>query len=176
MYLFRAVCLTTGIRAVNRWELIYYPLLILFLVMFAVYDIQHKRVPDLALACFLPFVLLSLPVNLMAGGESDTPPWLLPVLGILVGGGTLLFAAIATSGGIGGGDIKLTTMLGFVYGPYDILLALFFAAPLAILFGQLEQRRTGGRVFSLPFVPFLAIGCCAVTILKFITIEGEKLI
>ncbi len=165
-----------GIRAVNRWELIYYLLLILFLVTFAVYDMQHKRVPDLALAYFLPFALLSLPVNLMAEGESSLPPWLMPALGILFGGGTLLFEAIVTNGRIGGGDIKLTAMLGIVYGPYNILLALFFAALLAILFDPLEKRRTGNRVFSSPFVPFLAIGCCVVTILKFITIEGEKLI
>lgn len=156
-----------GIPAVNKWELLYHSLLIPFLVFFAIYDIQHKRVPDLALACFLPFVLLSLPINFAAGSEFGIPVWLMPVIGVLAGGGTLLFAAVATHGGIGGGDIKLAAMLGFVYGPYGILLALFFAAPLAMLFGIYARHRTKSRFFSLPFVPFLIIGCCVAIILKF---------
>gem|GEM_PF-29648 len=147
-------------------ELIYYSLLILFLVAFAVYDIKHKRVPDLALACFLPFILLSLPMNFAAGSESGIPIWLLSVIGALAGGGTLLFAALATDGGIGGGDIKLAAMLGVVYGPYSILLTLFYATLLTMLFGLYQQHHTGNRFCSLPFVPFLAIGCFTVTILK----------
>ncbi|SHO54180.1 leader peptidase (prepilin peptidase) / N-methyltransferase [Anaerocolumna xylanovorans DSM 12503] len=144
----------------------YYSLLILFLTTFAVYDVQHKRVPDLALVCFLPFVLLSLFIN--DGADSGYPlfTWMLPALGAIFGGGILLSAAMITNGGIGGGDIKLAAMLGFVYGPYGILLALFFSVPLAFLFGLYERKYTGNRFFSLPFVPFLAIGCYAVTILK----------
>ena len=155
-----------GIPAVSSRGMFYYSLLLLFLTVFAVYDVQHKRVPDLALVCFLPFVLLSLFINYGADSGYSFFTWMFPVLGAVFGGGTLLSAAMITNGGIGGGDIKLAAMLGFVYGPYGILFALFFSVPLALLFGLYEQRHTGNRFFSLPFVPFLAIGCCAVTILK----------
>lgn len=155
-----------GTPAVNNWELIYYALLLLVLSAFAVYDAKHKRVPDLALACFLPFALLSLPLHATAGVFPALPFWLSPMLGVLAGGGILLIAAMVTGGGIGGGDIKLTAILGFVYGPYGILFALLFATPLAMGFGLWEQRRTGNHRFSLPFVPFLAMGCCAAVIIK----------
>lgn len=155
-----------GIPVVSNMQLIYYTLFFLFLILFAIYDIQHRRVPDLALACFLPFILLAIPIRLIAGNELELMDWFYPILGFLVGGGTLLMAAISTNGGIGGGDIKLTAMLGFVYGPYGILFALFFATPFAMLFGLFEQRRTGNRFIYLPFVPFLVIGCCAATVLK----------
>lgn len=154
------------IPAVSNGQQAYYILLLLILTAFALYDIEHKRVPDLALACFLPFVLLSLPVNGLSAGIELLPFWLMPLFGFLSGGGVLLAAAMATNGGIGGGDIKLAALAGFVYGPYGILFALFFAAPLALLFGLWERRRPGNRCFSLPFVPFLAMGCCAAAILK----------
>lgn len=167
MYPFKTACLMIGIPVVSKWELLYHTLLIPFFVFFAIYDIQHKRVPNQALACFLPFILLSLPINFVLGSDFGIPVWLMPVIGVLAGGGTLLLAAMATNGGIGGGDIKLAAMLGFMYGPYGILLALFFAAPLAMLFGLYARHRTGSRFISLPFVPFLVIGCCVVNILKF---------
>lgn len=165
MFPFRGACSTIGTPAVSKTELVYHVLFLLILSAFAVYDVKHKRVPNVALACFLPFVLLSLPIG-MANSFQLFPFWLLPVMGALAGGGTLLAAAMATGGGVGGGDIKLAAMLGFVYGPYGILFALLFAAPLTLLFGIWEQRRTGNRRFSLPFVPFLAMGCCAAAILK----------
>lgn len=154
-----------GTPAVSNAELIYHTLLLLILSAFAFYDVEHKRVPDLALACFLPFVLLSLPLSAAADSSPAFLFWLWPGAGTLVGGGTLFFAAMMTDGGVGGGDIKLAAMLGVVYGPYGILFALLFATPLALLFGLWERRRTGNRRFSLPFVPFLVMGCCVVTIL-----------
>lgn len=166
-YPFRAACLTIGIPAVSSCQLIYGVLLLLFLIAFSIYDIQYKRVPNAALVYFLPIVLLSLPVNLISSSSFLLNIGLESLLGTFLGGGTLLFAAMTTNGGIGGGDIKLTAMMGFVYGPYGILFALFCAVPLAMIFGFYERQRTGYRFFSLPFVPFLTIGCCMVTILKF---------
>lgn len=155
-----------GTPVVNKIELAYHVLLLLLLLAFALYDTKHRRVPDVALACFLPFVLLSLPINAAAGGLFALPFWFTPAMGLLAGGGTLLAAAMASNGGVGGGDIKLASLLGIVYGPFEILCVLLFAAPLALMFGLWERQRTGNHRFSLPFVPFLAMGCCIITIIK----------
>lgn len=151
-----------GIPAVNSFEMIYYLFLLLCLTAFAIYDIKHKRVPDLALACFLPYILLSM----FFDGTASQLPGLMPAMGMLIGGGTLLFSAMITNGGIGGGDIKLCALLGFVYGPYGIILILFLATIMVMMFG-LSFRNQAGHLLHLPFVPFLAVSCCAVTILKF---------
>ena len=67
----------------------------------------------------------------------------------------LLFAAIISKDGtgIGGGDIKLTAVLGYVYGPYRLAGILLTASLLASLAAFLSRKQK-----SIPFVPFLAAG------------------
>lgn len=82
----------------------------------------------------------------------------------------LLMAAMISQGGtgIGGGDIKLAAVMGFIYDPSRIslilLLASFFAAIAAVVI------RMGGKKepISLPFVPFLAFGSAVVTAIQII--------
>lgn len=67
----------------------------------------------------------------------------------------LLFAALVSKegAGIGGGDIKLTAVLGYVYGPYRLAGILLTASLLASLAAFLSREQK-----SIPFVPFLAAG------------------
>lgn len=77
-------------------------------------------------------------------------------------GGAMLFAilllvAIASKGGMGGGDIKLVLAIGLGLGWQQGLLAL----ALAILIGgvlAIFLLARGNRGKALPFAPFLAIG------------------
>lgn len=85
-----------------------------------------------------------------------------------MGGTILLAAALATKGGIGGGDIKLTFLLGLVYGPYDILIILFIATVSALFFGVMKRFRYGEKAIRLAFVPFIFFACVVTTVLKFI--------
>lgn len=166
----------TGIQTVNSGIgiILYYLTLMVFLIALSIYDVKHKRVPNVVLACFLPFALLA-PIMVGINEGLSIPRisfWLslfLPsILGAMIGGGTLLFCAVITNGGIGGGDIKLAALLGLVYGPYGILMILMLATPLAMLFGLIKKKATGKRCLNLAFVPFMTIGCCAVTVMKLI--------
>mgnify|MGYP002800030847 FL=1 len=67
----------------------------------------------------------------------------------------LLFAAIISKDGtgIGGGDIKLPAVQGYVYGPYRLAGILLTASLLASLAAFLFRKQK-----SIPFVPFLAAG------------------
>ena len=67
----------------------------------------------------------------------------------------LLFAALISKEGtgIGGGDIKLAAILGYLYGPYRLAGILLTASLLASLAAFLFRKQK-----SIPFVPFLAAG------------------
>lgn len=141
----------------------YYIAICLALMAFSIYDIKTKRVPNWALASFIPIVLCVLAV-------SDAPSFLIAFLRSLLGGlcgfGILLAAGLASKGGagIGGGDIKLAGLVGFAFGPYGVTIILLLAALLSApvcLFFRLHQK--SGPALHIPFVPFITAGCLFVT-------------
>lgn len=168
--------MTTGTRTVNSTIVFsYYLLVFLIIAWFAVYDIIYKRVPNAALILFSTVALASPVINALgpnsgADGQSFIPPILSALSGAVAGFVILLAAAIASKGGngVGGGDIKLAAAMGFIYGPYGIIFILLIATLLAMPAGLMRKRQTKEQTLRLPFVPFMAAGCLAVTILKFI--------
>ncbi len=78
----------------------------------------------------------------------------------------LLATALASKNGtgIGGGDIKLAALLGWVYGAIRIIPVLLLSAGLASIVSLIIRRKARDSPLSLPFVPFLAVGCLTVTI------------
>jgi prepilin signal peptidase PulO-like enzyme (type II secretory pathway) len=160
----------TGIPIVNNglWVEIYYLLMIIIVAGFAGYDSKYKRVPNRALAYFIPYMCLSLPINRLSPEIQPVGEIIVnAILGTAFGGTILLAAAVATNGGIGGGDIKLMFLLGFVYGPFGILLILLIAASSALLFGLLKKLFSREKTIRLAFVPFILLGCAVTTLLKF---------
>lgn len=144
----------------SPWYAVYLALVLAILAGFAAYDIKNRRVPDWALACFMPVAVLSLAFYGVAPGYEIL---LYGLLGLLAGGLPLLAAAMVTDGGIGGGDIKLAALLGVAYGPYGVMTALIVATLGALLIGGLRHGGPTGRALHLPFVPFLFLGCAAIT-------------
>jgi leader peptidase (prepilin peptidase)/N-methyltransferase len=76
-----------------------------------------------------------------------------------VGSGILLLIAMASKGGMGGGDIKLFSLIGLIVGIKLVLLTLFISSLLGTLYGillffagRLEKRH------AVPFGPFIAAG------------------
>lgn len=143
-----------------------YFLLAAAIAAFAVYDMKYKRVPNRGLVCFIP-AIVGLAALRYGHRLVDTPLQIICIClaGALLGGGLLFLAAAITHGGIGGGDIKLAFLMGFFLGPFAITGVLFIATILALVYGLL-RRRYGVRLFSIPYVPFLAIGCFLLAIFK----------
>lgn len=80
----------------------------------------------------------------------------------------LLFPAIVLLlialkwGGTGGGDIKLTSSLGFAFGLYGLVFILFLAViPACIYAGATRQK-------SVPLAVFLAVGFLAYACIQFL--------
>ena len=159
----------TGTQTVSDLTALSYESLVFCCILgFAAYDIYKKRVPDRALVFFCPVALASLPVHMQAAG-TGTSFW--AVLGLSLAGCAsgfliLLAAAMLSKGGtgLGGGDIKLAAVTGFIYGPYRMLETLMLAALLAAAAALMIGCRRRDKALSIPFVPFIAAGSLATLI------------
>ncbi|NEU29779.1 prepilin peptidase [bacterium LRH843] len=135
----------------------------LFAIIF-VSDLRYMLIPDKVLLFFLPLFLILrfiFPLN----------PWWDMFVGAVVGFCLLLFVAIVSRGGMGGGDIKLFGVLGIVLGWKGILLTFFLSSLFGALvggIGLLTGKVERGK--PIPFGPFIVMG--AITAYFF----GESLV
>lgn len=124
--------------------------LLFLLIIIAFIDFRHKIIPNKIL---LVGTTVGIAVNL-AVGKSSFPEM---ILGLVSAGTVLLLVALASKGGIGGGDVKLSAMLGIYLGWQHALQTVFLAAILAALAGLgLILAGKANRNTAIPFGPFLA--------------------
>ena len=158
----------TGIPTVNDRILFLYELLAFVCIAgFAAYDLKKKRVSDRVLLLFLPFALAAPMIRTGAFGTALLPLlFLYSFMGAAAGFVILLTAAMLSreGAGIGGGDIKLAAVMGFIYGPARMLTVLLIASGLAACVSLAVKCRKKNEMLSLPFVPFLMAGSLAVTV------------
>jgi leader peptidase (prepilin peptidase) / N-methyltransferase len=126
--------------------------LVSLFIIITVSDIKYMLIPDKILLFFAGiFVLERTFISLS--------PWWDSLLGAAIGFTLLLFISIVSKGGMGGGDIKLYALLGFVLGTKLVLMSLFIATLLGALIGMigiglgLVERKK-----PIPFGPFIAVG------------------
>ena len=151
------------------------------LLVITLIDVDHWIIPD---AITLPGIAVGLlssflmpPRGSMIAGflhhrlGLDRLPGFLASVGfwdslaaLLLGGGLFYLVAVVSRGGMGGGDIKLTAMMGAFLGMRDLGVAVFIGliAGSAVGIGlMIAGRKT--RKDAIPFGPFLALGgICAV--------------
>jgi leader peptidase (prepilin peptidase)/N-methyltransferase len=124
------------------------------LLVVTLIDLDHQIIPD---RLTIPGTVLALAIRALAG-ESLVQG----LLGLLVGGGTLLLTAwlyLKLTGveGMGMGDVKLMAMVGALLGPAGALEVIFLGAGAGALLGAtLMLARRANRRTALPFGTFLA--------------------
>lgn len=135
---------------------IFYSLIVSILVIISFIDYYQQIIPDSLLVIaiilsisykFTVFILCKTPFNLLNS-----------MLGLLIGGGLFLIIALASKGGMGGGDIKLISVLGFILGLKNILLNILLSFIIGAgfsIFLLLSKRK--GKKDSIPFGPFINI-------------------
>jgi prepilin signal peptidase PulO-like enzyme (type II secretory pathway) len=120
------------------------------LALAAIVDIQRKLIPDWLT---LPGIAWVLVVSAFLGWARVVDS----LLGLVLCGGALLILAIISRGAIGGGDVKLTAMigasLGWQWGFGVLAFAQLSAAFLALCLFIAGRK---GRKDTLSFGPFLA--------------------
>lgn len=127
-------------------------LLISLLHILVVSDLIYMLIPNRIL---LVFGILIFPIWLI----NSSVPWWDSILSAFFTFGILAVIAIISKGGIGGGDIKLLALLGFMVGFKMILLAFFLAcffgaiiSLILLLFGIIRRKE------PIPFAPFISLG------------------
>ncbi len=134
-----------------------------FLVVITLIDFDHQLIYDKVLVWLAGAgvaINLSFAYAPLWGSAVTLPVGLLDMLlGAFVGGGLLLAIAVATRGGMGGGDVKFAAALGLWFGWQHTLLALFLSFLAGGLGGGvLLLLRIRKRKDLIPFGPFIAAG------------------
>lgn len=122
----------------------------LFLVLLAitVIDLDQMIIPDefivYLIICAAPYIIISQSyINLLAA----------------IGLGTLFYIiAVVSKGGMGGGDVKLSFVMGLYLGVGPGLLAVFAAFLLGGIIGVGFLLSGASRKKALPFAPYLVLG------------------
>jgi len=132
-------------------ELITALLLVSMLMIILVSDITFMLIPNKLLLFFLPLFILMRILH-------PLDPWWLAIAGAVLGFIMLALIIIISRGGMGGGDMKLFTVLGVILGPWKLLLSFFLACLigaivgiLLILFKVIERRK------PVAFGPYIVI-------------------
>jgi len=132
--------------------LLKYLVLLCFLIVISLIDLDHYIIPDILPAGML---LAGIPINVLARDIT----FLSIILGMFVPAAVLAIIVLVSRGGMGGGDIKLTGALGLFLGWPGNAVALFSACILAGIMGLiLLLTGTKKRKDAIPFGPFLAAG------------------
>jgi leader peptidase (prepilin peptidase)/N-methyltransferase len=125
------------------------------IVLFAI-DLEHHLLPN---RVTLPGIVVGFLFSFFT-----EPGWLDSLIGIVVGGGSLLlmfylYLLVRKKEGLGMGDPKMLAMIGAFLGWKMTLVALMFASLTGSLVGlTMMVTRRGGLESMLPFGCFLAVG------------------
>lgn len=162
--------LLTSLLALATWTSVNHqilPFLLWFcffgcpLIVISFIDLKERIIPD---CISLPGIPISIAVILVVQWPQWKEALQFSFLGILVGGGALLTLALIyyklrKKEGMGGGDIKLSAMLGGFLGWQGIFFVFFVSSILALvasIFILLTQKKEH-ETFVIPYGPFLAI-------------------
>ncbi len=129
-----------------------------FLIVIAMIDFHYQIIPDkLSLSGLVIGIILAVffsHINIFQA-----------LLGLVVGGGSLLLIAFLSKGGMGGGDIKLAALLGSFIGVKAVLINIFLAALFGSIVGIALMIAGQKKMKSkLPFGPFLVLGALLIII------------
>lgn len=141
-------------------------ILVAALIVITFVDLDVRIVPDVISLPGIGLGLLSSIVHYQWPTDRllNLPSPVSSLLGILIGGGTLLLVAWAYQfftgvEGMGGGDIKLLAMIGAFLGWPSIPVTLFIASLSGSVVGLIFMVRKGvDSKYALPFAPFLCLG------------------
>ncbi len=125
------------------------------LVVITFIDLEHQIIPD-------EISLSGIVIGFIFSFFLPEQTWLNSLLGIVLGGGSLLLVAysyqwLTGKEGMGGGDIKLLAMMGAFLGWKSVLFIVFASSLIGSVFGitmMLVQKKDSK--LAIPFGPYLA--------------------
>ena len=126
--------------------------LISLFIIITVADLKYMIIPDKVLLVFSVIFIIErffIPLH----------PWWNSLLGAVVGFTLLLIIAIVSKGGMGGGDIKLFAVIGFVLGIKLLFVAFFLSTFLGTIGGLIGMALgKSNKKQPIPFGPYISLG------------------
>ena len=150
-------------------QFVFYAVVVDILIIVSVVDYYFQIIPDKCHIFLLISTFIYKLLQFLLYGIS--PYFLNSIIGLIVSSGIFLLIAILSKGGIGGGDIKLIGILGFILGfklsLLNILISFFVGAFVSIflIFFKIKDKKD-----SRAFGPFISLAFL-ITIL-----EGKNII
>ena len=131
------------------------------LLVLSVIDLQHRLLPDRVVYPAIAAGAVALAVAAILRGDLEA--LVHAAVGAAIFGGFLFLVAFINPAGMGGGDVKLSFLLGMFLGYLDgwgvVLVGMFLSFLCAGLIGVVAMVvSSAGRKTHLPFGPFLALG------------------
>ena len=135
---------------------VFYALITSILIVISFIDYDTLEIPD---GLVLGILVLTVANKFISHSIYKTPFYFLDSLwGFLAGGLIFLAIAIVSKGAMGGGDIKLVSVLGFILGLKKTLLHIFLSFLIGAIFSLcLLLSGKKGRKDAIPFGPFINI-------------------
>ncbi|MGB6177797.1 prepilin peptidase, partial [Carnobacterium sp.] len=94
------------------------------------------------------------------------PSFWISLVGAGLAFGLIFVIILLSNGGMGAGDLKYFTLLGFIFGPRLFLVLFFLATLYGAISGMILMKLTNGdRKMTIPFGPY--IGLSALTVFYF---------
>lgn len=128
-----------------------YMLLSSILIVISFIDYNYKIIPDKLVV--LGFIIVT-PIHILYNFPTS---FVHGILGLFISGGLFLSIAFISKGGMGGGDIKLISLLGYLFGLkifMVILISFILGALISII---LLSTKVKSRKDVIAFGPFIAI-------------------
>lgn len=148
-----------------EWKLLFILVYVSLLIAITLIDLDHQIIPDGLLIFGAIFAIVEKVIQGLVLGNNLRI--LDSLYGMLVGGGVFLLIAVVSNGGMGGGDIKLMALLGFIFGFRPIviiaMLAFIIGAVISVL---LLVTKIKSRKDPVPFGPFIALSALLVIFLE----------
>lgn len=135
-------------------DFIFYALIASVLIAIGVIDLKDMIIPDSLVISILVLSIVHKALNYFIYGIKANI--LDSIIGLLIAGGLFLLILIISKGGMGGGDITLIGVLGFVLGIPMILLNILLSFILGAMISLfLLATRLKTKKDPIPFGPFI---------------------
>jgi leader peptidase (prepilin peptidase)/N-methyltransferase len=138
-------------------DFIFYSLTFSILLAIVFIDLKEMIIPDSLVVAILALSVIHKGANYFLYGIS--PQLISSILGLVAAGGLFAAIVLVSGGGMGGGDVTLIGVLGFVLGFKYIFLNIFLSFILgAVISIVLLAVKIKKRKDPVPFGPFIALG------------------
>lgn len=116
-------------------------------------DLSYMLIPNRILLFFFPIIIVERFINPLIPLKSS-------LVGAICAFLFLFFVAVISKGGMGGGDVKLMGLLGYVLGLKLIILTFVIACFSGTIIGLaiIRSGKTKQQRNPIPFGPFIALG------------------